>query len=109
MTHTSSKKDNDRIYQNLMYLHKEEHIGNDCLCTTEIAGVYSNLLDEVNKQVAQALKELKEEATLVSVDNKWGGSNVAPRKAVTIEAIDAKIKSLEEGLLDHDRLTTQIK
>ena len=86
MTPTNSKKDNDRIYQNLMHLHKEEHIGDDCFCTTEVAGAYSNILDEVNKQLTQALKELEKELN---------GGRTFTNASVISETINNKIKELE--------------
>lgn len=47
MSDTQAELDNDRIYQNLMHLHKQEHIGDECFCTTEVAGVYRNVLKEI--------------------------------------------------------------
>lgn len=49
--------DNDRIYQGLAHLHRQEHIGDNCFCTTEISGVYRIVLDEINNLIAAALKE----------------------------------------------------
>lgn len=43
--------DNDRIYQGLAHLHRQEHLKDGCMCTTEISGVYKVVLDEVNKLI----------------------------------------------------------
>ena len=48
----------------------------------------------VSRELTQALKELKEEANLIEANDKWGGTNIEPKRAVTVEVIDQKIKEL---------------
>lgn len=81
--------DNDRIYQGLGHLHRGEHHGDGCFCTTEISGVYRVVLDEVNKlinaHIVSVLEELKADPYWVE-DERIQDGNMIP-----VSVIDATI------------------
>lgn len=79
--------DNDRIYQNLMHIHRSEHISDDCFCTTEVSGAYKNILDEIEKSLASQRKAAEIEMQLKALDhiieiedktfNRWSQKDIA--------------------------------
>lgn len=89
--------DNDRIYQGLGYLHRQEHLGDDCMCTSEIAGVYGIVLDEINhlinSEVLSVLEELESKYGEFSDDTLGERKNY---KAVALNDIES-IKNRYKG------------
>ena len=57
---SKTAKGDDYIYQHLMYLHRQEHDQENCMCTSEVAGVYKNIKQEVENRFNDMLADILE-------------------------------------------------
>ena len=88
------KKLEERIYLVCEKLHENEHIGDDCMCTTEIAPAYRFLLEAIiahtNAEIARTLDRIEK-----SPKGANSGSEAHMMMNDAIQAERAKLKEVK--------------